>query len=427
MDEHMKIASLLIIGTEITRGIIHDKHAQLITRELVNIGFHVNRIEIVPDDEFLEKEFASIIKETDLVLLTGGLGPTSDDMTRTIVANAASVPLILHEEAYNHLYERIGERINGANKRQVYIPKGFCVIENDNGTAPGFYGDILTPHNPTHPFVRVFALPGPPRELNPMFFNTVLPLLEKMAHKESVQRDEYSVYLTPESKLEDIVASYAPSGIIWGTRAQEHRISLYISGKSKEERDTLVSKIEEEIGPHLIVKGDVEVLSRLTHYLKEHKMTISCAESCTGGLLGKLLSDERGSSAFFHSSIVTYADHAKSTFLHIDEDLIHSHGAVSLEVVKQMAENVRNMSDSDVSVSISGIAGPDGGTDEKPVGTVCFGFAAKNRESIAVRLNFSSYGRASVRKKAAISALLLGYLYLNEVDLLDILSVWQYI
>lgn len=140
MDEHMKIASLLIIGTEITRGIIHDKHAQLITRELVNIGFHVNRIEIVPDDEFLEKEFASIIKETDLVLLTGGLGPTSDDMTRTIVANAASVPLILHEEAYNHLYERIGERINGANKRQVYIPKGFCVIENDNGTAPGFYG-----------------------------------------------------------------------------------------------------------------------------------------------------------------------------------------------------------------------------------------------------------------------------------------------
>ncbi len=427
MDEHMKIASLLIIGTEITRGIIHDKHAQLITRELVNIGFHVNRIEIVPDDEFLEKEFASIIKETDLVLLTGGLGPTSDDMTRTIVANAASVPLILHEEAYNHLYERIGERINGANKRQVYIPKGFCVIENDNGTAPGFYGDILTPHNPTHPFVRVFALPGPPRELNPMFFNTVLPLLEKMAHKESVQRDEYSVYLTPESKLEDIVASYAPSGIIWGTRAQEHRISLYISGKSKEERDTLVSKIEEEIGPHLIVKGDVEVLSRLTHYLKEHKMNISCAESCTGGLLGKLLSDERGSSAFFHSSIVTYADHAKSTFLHIDENLIHSHGAVSLEVVKQMAENVRNMSDSDVSVSISGIAGPDGGTDEKPVGTVCFGFAAKNRESIAVRLNFSSYGRASVRKKAAISALLLGYLYLNEVDLLDILSVWQYI
>ena len=423
----MKIASLLIIGTEITRGIIHDKHAQLITRELVNIGFHVNRIEIVPDDEFLEKEFTSIIKETDLVLLTGGLGPTSDDMTRTIVANAASVPLILHEEAYNHLYERIGERINGANKRQVYIPKGFCVIENDNGTAPGFYGDILTPHNPAHPFVRVFALPGPPRELNPMFFNTVLPLLEKIAHKESVQRDEYSVYLTPESKLEDIVASYAPTGIIWGTRAQEHRISLYISGKSKEERDTLASKIEEEIGPHLIVKGDVEVLSRLTHYLKEHKMTISCAESCTGGLLGKLLSDESGSSAFFHSSIVTYADHAKSTFLHIDENLIHSHGAVSLEVVKQMAENVRNMSDSDVSVSISGIAGPDGGTDEKPVGTVCFGFAAKNRASIAVRLNFSSYGRASVRKKAAISALLLGYLYLNEVDLLDILSVWQYI
>ena len=427
MDEHVKIASLLIIGTEITRGIINDKHAQLITRELVNSGFHVNRIEIVPDDELLEKEFASVIKETDVVILTGGLGPTSDDMTRSIVASSAGVPLVLHEEAYRHLYERIGERINGANKRQVYIPQGFSIIKNDNGTAPGFYGDIVTTHNSDHPFVRVFALPGPPRELNPMFFHSVLPLLEKMAHRESSQRDEYSVYLTPESKLEDIVASYAPQGILWGTRAQEHRISLYISGRSKEERNLLAQRIIEEIGPHLMVPGDVEVLNRLTDYLKKRGLTISCAESCTGGLLGKLLSDQSGSSAYFHSSIVTYADHAKSIFLDIDKSQIEEHGAVSLTIAKQMAHNVRRISDSDVSISISGIAGPDGGSVDKPVGTVCFGFAAKNRESIAIKLNFSSYGRASVRKRAAVSALLLAYLYLNEVDLLDIHSVWQYI
>lgn len=427
MNEHKKIASLLIIGTEITRGIINDKHAQLITRELVNSGFHVNRIEIVPDDELLEKEFTSMLQETDVLILTGGLGPTSDDMTRTIVANAASVPLVLHEQAYNHLYKRIGERINGANKRQVYIPKGFSIIENDNGTAPGFYGDILFARDSEHPFVRVFALPGPPKELNPMFFNSVLPLLDKMANREAAKRDEYSVFLTPESKLEDIVASFAPQGIVWGTRAQEHRISLYISGKTQEERDSLISHIQKEIGPELVVKGDVEVLSRLTRYLKENNLLISCAESCTGGLLGKLLTDESGSSTYFHSSIVTYANHAKSTFLNIDEESLETHGAVSPIVAKQMAQNVLTLSGCDVSVAISGIAGPDGGTEEKPVGTVCFGFAAKNRESIAVTLNFSSYGRASVRKRAAVSALLLAYLYLNEVDLLDILAVWQYI
>ncbi|NCB00722.1 MAG: nicotinamide-nucleotide amidohydrolase family protein [Spirochaetia bacterium] len=427
MNEHKKIASLLIIGTEITRGIITDKHAQIITKELVNIGFHVNRIEIVPDDELLEKEFNVVIQETDVVILTGGLGPTSDDMTRNIVAQAAHVPLVRHEEAYTHLYERIGDRINGANIRQVYFPKGFSIIENDNGTAPGFYGDIKNEKDSDHPYVKVFALPGPPREMHPMFYRSVLPLLEKIAHKEAVERDEYSVFLTPESKLEDIVASFAPKGIIWGTRAQEHRISLYISGNTREERETLATKVQQAIGPELMVRGEVEVLTRFTQYLKDKNFTISCAESCTGGLLGKLLTDEDGSSSFFHSSIVTYADHAKITLLGVDEKLIEKYGAVSLEVVKQMSHNVRMLSESDVSISISGIAGPGGGSEEKPVGTVCIGFSSKERETIAVKLNFSSYGRASVRRRAAVSALLLGYLYLNEADLLDILSSWQYI
>ena len=427
MEEHKRIASLFIIGTEITRGIITDKHVQLITKELVAIGFHVNRIEIVPDDELLEKEFYSVIQETDVVILTGGLGPTSDDMTRTIVAEAAHVPLVRHEEAYNHLYDRIGERINGANSRQVYIPKGFSIIENDNGTAPGFYGEIPNEKDTTHPFVKIFALPGPPRELHPMFYNSVLPLLERMANKESVERDEYSVFLTSESKLEDIVASYAPKGIIWGTRAQEHRISLYISGNSKEEREEVIQRAQQEIGPHLMVNGEVEILTRFTQYLKDKHLTISCAESCTGGLLGKLLTDEAGSSSYFHSSMVTYANQAKTALLGIDEQLIKTHGAVSLEVVKQMAFQVRTLSDSDMSIAISGIAGPDGGTPDKPVGTVCFGFSSKMRDSVAIELRFSSYGRASVRRRAAVAALLLGYLYLNEVDLLDIPSLWQYI
>ena len=423
MDNNKKTVSIFIIGTEITRGIIGDKHAQLITRELINLGFHVNRIEIVPDDEQLEKEFHLITQRTDIVILTGGLGPTSDDMTRSIVAQAAQVPLVRNEEEYQKLYSRIGERINGANSRQVYFPQGFSIIKNDNGTAPGFYGDIPIGDS----LVRVFALPGPPRELNPMFFDSVLPLLEEEVDHSNGKRDEYSIYLTPESKLEDIIGSVAPQGIIWGTRAQENRISLYVSGNTQEERDALIATLRERVGKDLVQEGDVEILGNFTSYLKEHSLKISCAESCTGGLVGKLLSDESGSSEYFHSSLVTYANEAKSILLGIDPPLIETYGAVSKEVVTQMAEHVLELSHCDVSIAISGIAGPTGGSEEKPIGTVWFGFASKMRPSVSICLHFSSYGRASVRRRAAIASLLLGYLYLKGVNLLDIPSSWQYI
>ncbi len=423
MNEHKKTVSIFIIGTEITRGIIGDKHAKLISKELKNVGLYVNRITIVPDDERLEREFLSVIKDTDIVILTGGLGPTSDDMTRTIVAEAAQVPLVRDEKEYQKLYARIGERINGANIRQVQIPQGFRIIENNNGTAPGFYGDIPV----KDATVKVFALPGPPHELNPMFFDSVLPILALEEDHANVKRDEYSIYLTPESKLEEIVAAHAPEGIVWGTRVQEHKISLYISGKSDKERDALISALKADLGEDLVQKGNVEVISRFTSFLKDRNLLVSCAESCTGGLVGKLLSDESGSSAYFHSSLVTYANEAKSTFLGIDLKLIEDKGAVSEEVVIMMAENVLAKSSSDVSLAISGIAGPAGGSEEKPVGTVWFGFASKSLPAASICLQFSSFGRASVRRRAAIAALLLCYLYLNGGNLLDIPSSWQYI
>jgi nicotinamide-nucleotide amidase len=260
-----------------------------------------------------------------------------------------------------------------------------------------------------------------------MFFDSVLPLLEKEVDHSNGQRDEYSIYLTPESKLEDIVAKHAPQGIVWGTRVQDQRISLYISGKSKEDRAALISALKNELGEHLVQDGDVEILTSFTSYLKEHAMKVSCAESCTGGLVGKLLTDTSGSSDYFHSSLVTYANEAKSTFLDIDSAVIEQYGAVSEEVVSQMAQQVLEKSGSDVSIAISGIAGPNGGSDEKPVGTVWFGFASKILPNVSICLHFSSFGRASVRRRAAIASLLLGYLYLNGVNLLDIPSSWQYI
>ncbi len=416
-------ASLFIIGTEITRGIIQDKHVATITKELTSLGFHISRVLIVPDDEQLTGAFDAALDDADLVIVTGGLGPTSDDMTRSIIASAASVELVVDEGAYRTLYERIGERIHGANLRQVQIPEGFTIIPNDNGTAPGFFGQIRQEEKN----ITVFALPGPPRELHPMFYAEVIPRLATMSGKGSVERDEFSVYLTPESKLEEIVAKHAVPGISWGTRVQEYRISLYLSGGTPEERSNLIGDLRSEIGSHLVEEGDVEIIDRFVGLLDSHSLRVSAAESCTGGMIGKILTDRAGSSSYFDSSYVTYSNEAKMSMLGVDSSTLECFGAVSAETVKEMAEGALSHSRSDLSIAVSGIAGPDGGTDEKPVGTVWFAFSSQNRETVAVKLNFTTYGRASVRRRGALAAIFLAYLYQSGERLLDIVNQWQYI
>ncbi len=416
-------ASLFIVGTEITRGIIQDRHVATITKELTRFGFHVNRVLIVPDDEGLDREFLCALTDSSLVIVTGGLGPTSDDMTRSIIASAAGVELEIHPEAYQTLYDRIGERINGANLRQVQIPRGFTVIRNDNGTAPGFYGDVEREGRK----VKVFALPGPPRELHPMLHADVLPILATMSGTGSVQRDEYSVYLTPESKLEEIVASHAYKGLTWGTRVQEYRISLYLSGGSQSQRDLLAQNVAESLGPHLIEKGDVEIIDRFVELLNSDHLMVSAAESCTGGLIGKILTDRSGSSSYFDSSYVTYSNRAKVSMLNVKSSTLDRFGAVSRETVLEMAQGALEQSSGDIALAVSGIAGPEGGTPDKPVGTVWFAFASAKRPPVAVRLTFTTYGRSSVRRRGALAAIYLAYLYLSGKELLDIVDKWQYI
>lgn len=416
-------ASLFIVGTEITRGIIQDRHVATITKELTRFGFHVKRVLIVPDDDGLNREFLFALTDSSLVIVTGGLGPTSDDMTRSIIASAAGVELEIHPEAYKTLYERIGERINGANLRQVQIPRGFTVIRNDNGTAPGFYGDIQREGRS----VTVFALPGPPRELHPMLHTDVLPVLATLSGTGNVQRDEYSVYLTPESRLEEVVASHAFEGLTWGTRVQEYRISLYLSGGSQTQRDDLARKIAESLGPHLMEKGDVEIIDRFVDLLGREHLMLSAAESCTGGLIGKLLTDRSGSSSYFDSSFVTYSNRAKVAMLGVHSSTLDDYGAVSEQTVLEMAQGALKRSSGDVAIAVSGIAGPDGGTPDKPVGTLWFAFASSQREPAAVRLTFTTYGRASVRRRGALAAIFLAYLYLSGNELLDIVDKWQYI
>ncbi len=427
MDQAHATVALCIIGTEITRGIIADKHGTIMARELTNLGYQVRKIVIVPDDGSLSPLLHQCAQEVDLIILTGGLGPTSDDMTRQVVADLAGVPLVLDIEAYKVLHERIGDRIEGANKRQVYVPEGFRVVPNPKGTAPGFTGTFPAPEPSDGRTVTCYAMPGPPVEMHEMFFGRVLPELAEAVGKTLVGRDEYTCFLTPESKLEDICYEHAQKQILWGTRAQEYRISLYLSGGSDLSRQKMGSAVQEHIGKGLVHRGDISVVDLLSDFLQEHAMTLACAESCTGGLVGKLMTDRPGSSAWFWGSIVSYANSAKERLLGIPANEIEAYGAVSEEVVTSMARATMDISGADLAIAVSGIAGPDGGTPEKPVGTVWFGFSGKDRPPVSLALRFSSYGRSSVRRRAAVAAVLLGYFYINGDDLLDIIATWQYI
>lgn len=424
MEQLYSAVSVFIIGTEITRGIIADRHGQLIAKELTTLGYTIYRMTLVPDDGSIEPLLRECVKHTDVVILTGGLGPTSDDMTRQIVADLANVPLEEDKEAFETLYQRIGERINGANRRQVMFPKGFRVIKNPKGTAPGFAGDIKVSEEKS---VRLYAMPGPPVEMHEMFYNRILPELSRLSGHTGIGRDEFSCFLTPESRLEDISKECAIDNIEWGTRVQENRISLYLNGSSVENRIKMADCISEKLGIGILHRGDIETIDLLTRVLKKHNLKISCSESCTGGLLSKLLTDQEGSSAWFWGSVVSYSNDSKHKILGVKEKTILEHGAVSVETAKEMAEGILKLSNSDIAISITGIAGPGGGTDEKPVGTICFGFAAKNQQTQAVKLLMTSYGREGIRKRGAVAASLLGLNYILGANLLDIVRTWQYI
>ena len=418
-----KSASLFIIGTELTRGVIADKHCQVISSQLTQLGFRVDRMVVVPDDGTIESVLKDCIDNCDVVILTGGLGPTSDDLTRSIVASLAKVPLVRDQQSFTTLYKRIGERIWGANEQQAMIPLGFEPIPNPNGTAPGFRGFIPDGDRS----IACVAMPGPPREMDPMFYNDVLPWLAQLIGHDDFSRNEYSTFLLAEAKLEELCRSVAQDGVQWGTRFQDLKISLYLVGGDEEARKCMVQRLRALVGPFLVVDGDVMPVELLTDILKKEKLTISCAESCTAGYVSKLLTDESGSSSWFWGGAATYSNEAKKAILGVTEETLQKYGAVSSECVLQMAEGMLRLSGTDFSFSISGIAGPTGGTEDKPVGTVWFGFAGKGKQSQAVKVQLTSWGRVSVRRKASVIALILASRFIKGDALLDTVGKWQYI
>lgn len=406
---------LVVIGTELTRGIIEDRHTAVVAREVTRIGIHFRESIQIADDGTIGETLSYLMPLNDVVIITGGLGPTSDDMTRQAIRGAAGRKLVKNADAWNHLVETLGERAYGANEKQAYIPEGFSIIKNPNGTAPGFYGTVGS--------TLLISLPGPPREMRPMFYDSVIPLLRERFALGEDEREEYSTFVLAEAKLEECAEEADPS-LSWGTRFQDYRISLYVSGKTRKERDDAVARLNDIVGLHRIEKGDREALELLKNTLLERESTISCAESCTGGLSSSLLTSIPGASEYMLGSVVSYSPLVKNKVLGVREETIEKYGVVSEECALEMAGGVRRLTGSDYSFSITGVAGPDK-SEGKEVGTVSFGFSGKDRVAETVTIHFPSWGRDSIRRRSSVTAFILMRAFINGEDIKRIVSSWR--
>lgn len=366
-------------------------------------GIGVHTITFVSDGTGIEDEILRLSGVVDLLLVTGGLGPTADDLTRYAVAKAAGVALQFREE----VWETIKSMFGGvdppeSNRRQAEFPEGFEPIENTCGTAPGFLGQIGE--------TTLIAMPGPPAELETMTRLFLDGYLNNRFPGETLVGEKGTAFLTPESLLEDTLSSIAVTGESWKTRAEGHRIVFELA--SRDRSAEIMGLLKERLGEVAIRTGETSAVELLSHALAERKMKLVSAESCTAGLIGKLVTDFPGSSKVFWGGFITYADDAKRDMLSVST--VESHGAVSRETVLGMAEGAIENSPADIAIAVSGVAGPEGGTYGKPVGTVWTAVQIRGNQGKAWQFKFRG-NRERVRLNSAVGAMLLAEAELRGV------------
>jgi nicotinamide-nucleotide amidase len=380
--------AVLCIGTELTRGELVNTNAPWLAAYLTDIGFEV--IEDVVVDDHRERITATLErlgKSVRVIVCTGGLGPTTDDITTDAVARVLGLRLVRDEaslEAIRRRMEKYGRVMSETNTKQADFPEGADILHNPIGTAPGFgvtLGGALA-----------FFLPGVPREMKKMFEEQVVPRIRALAARDSHQV-RLRTYGLPESVVGERLAGVEDAfpGVILGYRAHFPEIEVKVLARAS----------TRELARELCDRATLDVKSRLTDVifgeaddtfagvvgraLRCKGLTLAIAESCTGGLVGHMITREPGASDFLLVDAVTYANSAKTRLLGIDEDVIRGHGAVSSEVAAAMAEGVKRVSGADIALSLTGTAGPSGGTAMKPVGTVFIAVATAAGTSVKER------------------------------------------
>jgi nicotinamide-nucleotide amidase len=381
---------VLNTGTELLLGSVLNTHVQYIAQALFPLGLRINRQVTVPDGDAIREAVAETFGRAEVVFITGGLGPTTDDITREAVAELLGLELIHDETVMDAIERRFARRnlkMSPRNRRQAQRPTDAVVLPNPNGTAPGLYlaarphGTGMTPH--------LFLLPGPPRELQPMVTDTVLPLLAKLRPPGPVTGMRM-VRITGlgESNVEELIGEQLLAlDLELGYCARPGEVDVRTIG-SPEVLDAAERIIVEKLGPH-IVSNDQRALEKvLVDRLTARGETLACAESCTGGFLAHRITNVPGASAVFLGSYVTYANAVKTSALGVDPALIDAQGAVSEAVAQAMAEGARQKSGADYALATTGIAGPDGGSVEKPVGTVFIALASKSAPTVVEKNRF---------------------------------------
>ncbi len=400
-------AILINTGTELLLGDVQDAHLAFIAREILPLGLRIDERRTVPDSNVIRRTVTELFRRCEILFVTGGLGPTTDDITREMVAQSLGLELRQDAQLLASLQQRLqlrGIKWSSGIARQADVLAGAQVLPNENGSAPGFYlkaninARVVSPH--------VFVLPGPPRELQPMFTKFAMPILKSIIEVPlPVERRSYSIAGVGESLVENAIGEkvLAIPGIELGYCARPGEVEVRIIGNPNAIR-AADAVIRRELGVSIFSDNNEALETVVVTLLKERKERLATAESCTGGLIANQITNVSGASEIFLAGYVTYANSAKSDVLNVDSKLIDKHGAVSEAVARAMAEGAHTRAASTYGLATTGIAGPTGGSDEKPVGTVYIALASGDSETVAKKFLFPT-DRETFKQLAAQAAL----------------------
>ena len=401
-------AEIIAVGSELLTSSRVETNSLFITKKLNELGIKVMRKLVVGDrEEDLQAALATALKDAEIVFFTGGLGPTNDDITREVISQSLGRELSLDGAILEDLkarYEKFGLKMMGNNQRQAMVPSGAKPIANPYGTAPGlFFKEKET---------LLFLLPGPPRELKPMMIDHVLGLICEHTKTSHQFYRQLKVASETESRLDSLIGPiYQDYPSIETTiLASPAIIELFFYWTGEEDKqlaesllDELIDRIREKLKKSIFTDCELSFEEVVGQTLREKNKTLGTAESCTGGLIGKMITDVPGSSDYYRGGVVCYSDQLKIDLVGVNETTLERFGAVSEEVAHQMAEGIRKRTGADIGLSVTGVAGPGGGTDEKPIGLVFFGLALGNEVRVR-KLEFPGQ-RETIRLRSSRIAL----------------------
>ncbi len=370
-------ASIVCIGTELTTGRNLDTNSRFLAQNLFECGIDIASISNFPDNySILKEELNNIIKSNDMIIITGGLGPTQDDITKDVIKDILDIEMVYSDHIYKRIessFKKRGYKTPPSNLSQAEVFRNSKIIYNNIGTAPGF---IIEKEKKI-----IVLLPGPPCELIPMFKADVITLI-KGRYKKNIFKAIYRLTGIAESyisdKLKDIDADIKSLKGDITYLAKPNLIDVLITSRHNISKiKKIIKKIPDTFKNNIYTDKWETIYEVIAGLLKKHKLSLSLAESCTGGLISKTVTDLSGSSKYFKFGVTTYSNESKMKILNVKKDILIKYGAVSRQTAREMIKGLKTIIDTDISVSVTGIAGPGGATPDKPVGLVYIGVSVK--------------------------------------------------